>query len=270
MKTTTTNILFKKFRNTSEFGRAVAVSAPGRVFAGCSLSSEYEGDPDFYGTNDFATAEKLRTFGDSDSAALLQRCGASAPVRVVKNEFRRRPVSGVVGFAPCVPAYLLGRPENMINFAKVKKSAKIISFAYALNFPARVDASTAARVSALLLSAVNQIELAGYRINLDVCNVSQERNEIFAASVTVKQSGQNCDIKKLAYYLINPAFKRRHYFRLLENSVTDSAFRYGYGSPCQDYKKISAVVGLPVICFSDIQHMNVGDIVALINERCGA
>ena len=188
----------------------------------------------FTGTPNLETANKLLEYGDAGSLEKIQA------VRVRNNagngaEIRRRQVNSVVGYTPNVPNYLRGIPVSMIGQTRQRfQSSKVINIVYGAGAAYNIGPEQIASESSKLLSVINSIEKAGYRVGLSILysRTNQDRSEREACIIKIKDAGQYMDVRKLAYILVNPSFQRRHLFRFTETVTEFSDPRwqdhYGY------------------------------------------
>lgn len=195
-------------------------------------------DKKFTGTKSWEEAQTLATKGDPESVKLIKK-------ELIKDEtqtahvVRDRTRVDMVGFAPCVPAYLAGRPANMINKRRtVLRAPKILNVAYSFGGHCDVSARDRIKAGASMISAINSLQAKGYRINLYLCHKSTDRSGTSSISQTikVKDAGDHTQITSLAYPLINCSFFRRHVFRHMETIPATKTFLrpyvscYGYSS----------------------------------------
>lgn len=211
---------------------------------GHKLSSKDTRNADWYGTADWEQAESLATKGDPNSVKLIK-------TELIKAEKETAPVSknqvkrDVVGFAPCVPAYLAGHPQSMINKRRtVMHAPKVINILYNATTTCATTSQDRVNSCAAFLSAVNSLQLKGYRFNLYTCfnayeyaGADKKRIQLY---IKMKDAGDHTQISSLAFPLINTSFYRRYVFRWIETiPVTKQfikEFFFGYGY-CDEVKK---------------------------------
>ena len=136
----------------------------------------------------------------------------------------------VVGYQASVPRYLQGIPTSMINSKNVPVKNKIITLTKNIYYAAVVDKDTILEESIKALQLVKQLEVLGYRVNLNIAACSF-KSEGMAFKVRVKSSGERLNISKLAFVLVNPSMMRRLGFRFIETfPPIKSDFSIGYGT----------------------------------------
>lgn len=206
------------------------------IFKGEYLESMAEGAhaENFTTTANYQEATELMYNGDHQALERLTNCKM---VEVnAKHTPRPRTIAGRVGFAPHVANYLNGCPNTMISRTKINSKKRVITVYYHMGCNGHIDAQDIAKTGANLLSAIKAIEAAGVRVNLYVGKITEEKKETAATFVRVKTDGQPLDELKMAYFLANPSFFRRHLFRWVETSpeLTQKSWIYGYGCSVQD------------------------------------
>ncbi len=218
----------KKFENVGAFLSYLEQTPNSASFK--EFASE-TGSRSFTGTESYQAADDLFKYGDTVSRDLIQ--AAVVNLRGTCAESPRRAFApGVVGFAPNVPAFLRGLPENMIQATKKVVKDKVLNIIYNNNVNYRVDKQEIIDAGAKMLSAVLAVEKKGYRVNLYMNQGGFDGNETVSAFVKVKDSGTYIDRLKLAYPIVNPSFFRRHFFKYIEKQpVKGRQMISGYGYP---------------------------------------
>lgn len=176
---------------------------------------------DFAGTRSWEHAEKLRMYGDKESAGMISKFSSqleNVMEKVVKE--RTRNYNDVAGFQPIVPNAIMNLPISMINQKRVVKKGKIIKLFCDMGFSASTKKEALAYRGALILSVIDSYEKQGYRIELLTGVTSHSGSNTFGFILPIKKSGQPLNVLKTAYYIVNPSFLRRTYFQFCE-SVKD-------------------------------------------------
>ena len=194
-----------------------------------------------------ATGRSAKNFTRTDNyeeAMELISGGWNEPLEQIKkgtaNNFKSnatlnksRPQTGVVGYAPCVPNAIMGLPNSMIMTEKTPSKVKAVTILFSMSVTANYSQEQILKAGIVVLNIINDLELAGYRVKLDVeiCG-SQEGDEYCSARVNVKDWRQPLDLKKVAFPISHPSMFRRFGFRWLETypSLTNCGYRNGYGS----------------------------------------
>lgn len=173
--------------------------------------------PTWYASESYDEARQRCIKGDDNLAKML-RGSDKLDIHIPSTGTRKRMMTGVAGFAPHVPNFLAGVPNNMIFVKEQKVQKKVITVMYGCNTLGSVDADQIAKVSARVLSCVMSMERKGYRINLYAVNAAEENGVRSGFSVKIKDSGQHIDVLKCAFPLLSAAWNRRFAFRYREVS----------------------------------------------------
>jgi len=137
----------------------------------------------------------------------------------------------VVGYQPVVPLYLMGVPNNMIN-AKVKKiKTKVLNVYYNNGCSCDYSAEQLEEAGKKLLSAILELEMQGYRFNLNAVQVYYRRKEgADVLAIKLKNSYTPVDLKRMSFQLVHPAFFRVIGFDWYSRTPRGT-YRSGYGYP---------------------------------------
>lgn len=169
---------------------------------------------EWYASTSYQEAKERCLKGDDNLAKML-RGSEKLDIHIPITGTRKRMVTGMVGFAPHVPNFIAGVPNNMIFCEEKKISQKVITVYYGCNTLSDEDAESIAKVSARVLSCVMSLERKGYRVNLYAVNCA-EKGSLCGFSVKIKDSGQHIDILKIAFPFMSAAWNRRFGFRFRE------------------------------------------------------
>lgn len=213
------------------------------VFKHSSRSSRTNGR-DFTGTSSYGEAEGLLKDGwdgpVKDLKAEISKLYAKANVVTTK----ARPRNSVVGYAPCVPAAILGLPESMIATEKVPSKVKAVTIVYANSAVGSVGASKFTKAGAVVLKLVNDLELKGYRVRL-LCEFwsSECGDENAVGRVSIKDWRQPLDLKKIAFPIAHPSMMRRIGFSYVETHPgLRASWSGGYGYTTGNKKSYEQMV----------------------------
>lgn len=201
------------------------------------------GSSSFCGTRSWKQAEEFRMFGDKESAAAINRFKSkldNAMEKVVQEKTRN--YNDVAGFQPIVPNAVMNLPISMINQKRVVKKGKVIKLHCDMGFRAGTDKDDIAYRGALILSVIDEYERQGYRIELSAGVSAMGRGDKCVGFVfPIKQAGQPLNILKVAYYIVNPSFLRRTYFRFCEVETHIDNITSGYGQQTQDSSRLTTL-----------------------------
>ena len=122
-----------------------------------------------------------------------------------------RPAIGLeqCGFAPCVPAYMAGSPDNMLAFSAVEPTRKLLRVGVSVAYSCRVTGEQVANRGRAILANVNALERAGYRVELIAVWGAKAGNRSVQVSMTVKESHDAYAPTSVAFALTEDGFARR-------------------------------------------------------------
>lgn len=235
------------YNSTMEMARAMKNGEVQPPFQGRRLQSE-TGSKDWTLTESYEQADSLLMTGDKDSFALMKKTSATAAAKRSGIDYKAKIRTGMHGFAPHVPNYLAGVPNNMINTERVRvPNTKVLNIGYIICASCGVSAADMAAAGARLLSYVIAIEQRGLRVNLYIISGGYTDKQTAVVITKVKDSGRYINPAKIAYSVINPSMHRRHGFRFMETAPgIDSSFVGGYGMPLDEQQTQKAITGCSV------------------------
>lgn len=197
--------------------------------------SSQTSDREFTDTKNYEEAIELITKGWDKP---LEEIKSSTTKNIKTNVTRQKalPSTGIVGYVPCVPNALLGVPNSMIKTDRTPSKVKAITLTYGISVNCGWSAKEITKCGITALNIVNDLELEGYRVGLNIefmCAKSSSDKELSIATVKIKDWRQPMDIKKMAFPLVHPSMFRRFGFKWLETcpQVTDRSYSSGYGRP---------------------------------------
>lgn len=188
-------------------------------------------NPTWHASTSYDEARSRCIKGD-DKLAKMLRGSDKLDIHVPSTGTRKRMMTGVAGFAPHVPNFLAGVPNNMIFVKEQKIQKKVITVMYGCNTLGSVEPDEIAKVSARVLSCIMSMERKGYRINLYAVNAAEQGGVKSGFSVKIKDSGQHIDVLKCAFPMLSAAWNRRFAFRYREVA---SNFSEGMGRSMYGY-----------------------------------
>lgn len=170
---------------------------------------------EWYGTKTYQEAEQRIVKGDDELAKML-RGSDKLDIHMPSTGVRKRMVTRVAGFAPHVPNYLAGVPNNMLWVEEKKVPKKVLTVIYGCNTHGDETAEDIAKVSARVVSCIMSLERKGYRINLYASNAADSGSRRTGFITKLKDSGQHIDVLKMAFPLLSASWNRRFGFRFRE------------------------------------------------------
>lgn len=136
-----------------------------------------------------------------------------------ETQFVRKMCMDLVGFQPCVPAYLMGVPQNMFNQKLVAKKQKIITLNKCIDYSGMVSAEQILEYSVRTLRIIQELEKQGFAVNLNIIDGYRSyegKEEVI--KVRIKNSNERLNLAKLSFPLLHPSMLRRIMFRYVEVS----------------------------------------------------
>lgn len=208
------------------------------VFKNKELSS-HTGSKNFTGTSSYEEAADLVRNGWDEPVKDIKAAQKALQVKSNVVTQKARPRNCVVGYAPCVPAAILGLPESMIATERVPSKVKAVTIVYANSGNCGVKSEKFVKAGAAVLKLVNDLELKGYRVRLIVELFSAiQGDETIVCRATVKDWRQPLDLKKIAFPIAHASMLRRIGFKWLEtvNGIKNYGWPSGYGYPLSNDK----------------------------------
>lgn len=218
------------YSNLSEY--YTQLEKPG--LSGRGDSSQETGRGGWAGTDTYEEAENLMYSGDEASYKKLMDLKSETDKYYIEEAGTKvKPFNDVVGYTPHVPNAILGLPQSMINSRREPKKHKVLDIFVNRSRASMTSTSQIEYEGALILSFLDSLERDGFRVNLYVGKVSWHggASEVSGHIVPIKLASDPLNVKKSAYYLVNPAFLRRTAFKIDENETRLKDITHiGYGS----------------------------------------
>ncbi len=174
----------------------------------------------------------------------------------------------VVGGQACVARYLQGVPTNMINRKTVEKKAKILNIYTTFTSGSTISKDELLEANTKMIKIIKTLENNGYRCNLYSVKYNMDKkhkHQKCAMRLKLKSSTEKLNIKKIAFFIANPDYIRRLFFRLIElHPDLKKEFTYYGCDMFIDYRYIPDVEksnGIKKIINRDLFTMDKNDIV---------
>lgn len=216
------------YNSVGEFYRTINSRPVSETFSvrGSSLASTI-GSEEFCGTPNIEAANELLLNGDEKNARNIQAVQVN---KIGSVAYKKQITTDVAGFAPCIPAYLSGRPRNMYAVRKKPVKTNIITLCVNVDVCKSITVAKATEAGAKILSLINTLEQRNIRVNLYVGGAATVKGQKTQLLVKVKDAGAPLNIMRAAYCIVNPSFLRRHLFKWLETLPhTSKKFLRAYG-----------------------------------------
>ena len=227
-------IIFNSLSEVVKFNREAERTS---FYRGYHSSDEVSSRRDkFTGTHSYEEAEDLLLHGwDEMAEELTEKLGN---IKANSNKYKNKTIYNVSGYQACVPRYLQGIPTNMISNKRIVTKQKVLNITKDFGYSCGVSSRTIKEESIKVLKLVNQLELQGYRCNVDICFVSKHNggNTYDCISIRIKNASQKMNIKQMAFPLVHPSMFRRIMFGLMERLPECENYGYNYGC-CTEYNE---------------------------------
>ena len=224
----TNYVIFPSINNIVNFNR----NTPQTEKMASFNQSQAEGfqRTEFSGTTSYKEAESLLLHGWEDVSCELTKClnATNTGFKTVSKNFY-----SPVGYQPCVPRYLKGLPDSMIQRKKVQQKQKVLNIIKSICYPSYVRTETIKEESLKVLKLIQSLEAKGYRCNLYIVDgIDKSRNvsEQTLIYLKIKESKQRLNVKQVAFPLVHPSMLRRIFFGVTERLESTKNIGRGYGT----------------------------------------
>lgn len=238
-------VAFEEFESINALRHTINTRPLNKAFEGESELSSQTGDSSFTGTKNYKEAEDLLVMG-WDKHVERFKGGFKGAVTNAPTE-KRRPSTGIVGYAPNVPNAILGLPNSMICTERTNQKVKAITIIYAPTVNCGWGTEEIVNAGLTALKIINSIELQGIRVKLVIEGMCATRgNDLSMFTVVVKDYKEAIDIKKICFPVAHGSMLRRIGFKWLETcpQVTNSGYTSGYGTPLSNNSYESVIATL--------------------------
>ena len=225
-------IIFNSLSEVVKFNRETERTS---FYSYYHASDEVSSNKDsFTGTHSYEEAEDLLLHGwDEMAKELTEKLGN---IKANSNKYKNKTIYNVSGYQACVPRYLQGIPTNMISNKRIVTKQKVLNITKDFGYSWKVSSRTIKEESIKVLKLVNQLELQGYRVNLNISCVNKQNGgrTYDCISIRIKNASQKMNIKQMAFPLVHPSMYRRIIFGLTERLPECKDYGKGYGW-CTEY-----------------------------------
>lgn len=226
-------VIYEEFRSLDQLMRELK-KRPKNAIMKSENSSERRGKS-FSGTDSYEEAEKLLENGYVEVLSKLRsdvKNKSKISSKFTSELDHPIPHNAVVGYAPCVPAAILGLPNSMISTDRKPMKRKTLSILYSIGANCDTKADWFTQAGAAMLSAVDIIERSGIQTEIWMNFFpSQNGDELTFPTVKIKSYGERYSVQKISFPIANPSMFRRIGFKWLETTpdITQKGFSSGYG-----------------------------------------
>lgn len=228
------NYWAETFGNMSEFLRTIDGRENNKQFGTFSSDSE----PDEF--TDFLTYEQSEEKAINGVSDIVRRFGRAKTSASAGNRNVRKTRNYYYGYAPNVPAAIIGLPKSMRQIKTIPVKSKTVRLIYSPCGNSDISRDDVARAGECIVELICALESSGYRVKLDVLAASSEMNRITGVClVEVKGFSDRLDLTRLSFPLTSSAFQRRLGFRWRE-TLPEFPCRVGMGyGRTMDFKELT-------------------------------
>lgn len=227
--------IFERYNNIYQFMQTIE-SRPNNGRFG--ESSHKETDEEWSGTKTYAEAVEQFSNGLPERCEKMRKSMERFKAASNVNTAKARPKNHYYGYAPNVPAAIIGLPKSMRYTERIPQKVKAISLVFDCCVSCMVSPEEMIKAGCTILEAVYALEASGYRVKLDLSLYSTESDgQKIACLITLKEWQNHLDLLKLSFPLTSPSMFRRFGLKWAEGieGVT-SRHVYGYGHIMSDDK----------------------------------
>lgn len=230
------NITLESFESVREFTKICATRKPNNAFSGYNLASERHGRTSFYGTSSFEIANKIMAKGYKEGCKNLMQCKEG--IQIKNDAQKSKVIKSYAGFAPCVPAVLMGMPKTMYYRKKEMTKMPVINLYYDCGVNCSVSTDIMTLGGKNVYALCKYLDAKNIRVNLFSfvgVHIAGSKNAFL--TIKIKDASTPVNPQLIAYPVIHPSFFRRHVFKWIETSegTNFSSLTHGYGSNTRDF-----------------------------------
>lgn len=270
-------VFFETFDTLQNFASTINKREINEVFKYCKTpTSQIKGHAESLGTDSYNEADGLLNLGDGSNLTKLKNVNIKDVMHT--NDYAKNMLKvekQVCGCLPNIPLYLIGAPNNMLNFKRTPVKSKVLNLVINTSISCDVSGDDIITAGSNVASIVKELEKNGIRVNLYVSCFSSAGNDFVGMLVNIKKSSSPLNMLNIAYPLINPSMVRRHFLRYIETCPVKISSRYvkGYGRPVlfQDMlkqePKLNRFKDSVIIDIQKMIGVSVSDMVKTISEK---
>lgn len=219
-------VYYERYTNIYKFMETVEARPNNEQFG-----KDSKEDGEWYGAKTWKLAMEQFQNGIPEKAAALKKSLEAFKANSNVNAVKRKPTNHYYGYAPNIPAAIIGLPKSMRRVESTPQKVKALTLVYDMTQNCGTDAKTLERSGETVLQLVYMLECRGYRVALDCLAFNGERDERkFVLVINLKDWKQHLDIMKLSFPVTSPSMFRRFGFSWAETLPDVTSRVYGYGS----------------------------------------
>jgi len=212
-----------------------------RKYKGHESTDNY--DPSFYGdwTIDDAIECGLAGGNWQQGADAMPR--VNVPHETLSGDTLPTPYidSGIQGFAPNVPNYLSGMPDDMLDIVETDAGDKLLRVAVHVGRYASCVQEHILNRGSAIMAVLDQLSLEGYSIELHAIWRNSDQQGAASVETCIKHGTDHWSPASVAFALCHASFQRRLCWRTAENmkgrggSITGRGYGSGMAAEFKDY-----------------------------------
>ena len=219
-------MIVENYNNIYQFINTIEGRQNNGYFGNESITGSFN----FTGTNSYEEAQQQFKNGLPEITKELNKSLQQFKSNVCANIEKRKPINYYYGYAPNVPAAIMGLPKAMRYSKKEIQKIKAITIFYSSGANCSINKDTLLKTGKTVLQLVYYLEAKNIRVNLTlipVCADSDERD--FACLIKLKDYRQSLDLMKVSFPITSPSMFRRFGFKWMEGLEGFSSHVHGYG-----------------------------------------
>lgn len=272
-------VYFETFDTLQEFASTInkrKINSTFKTVENCKSQRESERNTEITGTASYPDADSLLFSGDNENLAKLKRANVKSMMH--SNDYTANMLKAqkhVCGCLPNIPLYLIGVPNNMLNFKRAPAKSKIINILVNIAVSYDITANQIIEAGANISSIIRELEKNGIRVNLYASCFANRKNDYIGFVINLKKSSAPLNMLNITYPLINPSMLRRHYFKFVETipAKISSKFVGSYGqvisfnTMLKHEPKLNKYKDAIIIDMYDMIGASVSDMVKTISDK---
>jgi hypothetical protein len=200
------------------------------------------GDKSFTGTQSYEETMRLAELGWKKGRDKVRSGLAVAAKKITSSAYQNLNLE-MGGNYPCVPAFLAGSPEAMVDCGNQSISAKpILRIVVDCMAPFYVNQEHLFNHGIAALSAVAELEKQGYSVEVSVIGASRnyDGGRLVGFRAVFKKAGGRLDMDRAAFAMASPSVLRRLFFDIVEQHADcESGMAGSYGT-CRQAREYAA------------------------------
>ena len=208
------NVYYESFPDIYRFMDAITNRPNNEKFGKASMKESRDG---WSGTRTYTEAVEQFSNGLPETAERMKESLGQFKAQANITTNKSRPRNYYYGYAPNVPAAIIGLPKSMRRVERTPQKTKTIGILWDCCQSASWEADELRKAGETVLKLVYALETRGYRVRLDCSPFNTlDSGRAFVSILNLKQYGQHMDIMKLSFPVTSPAMFRRFGFKWAE------------------------------------------------------